>query len=98
MSKIIQEQCPKCGKYTNLSWKRPWITARELCWGHQYKVTELEEMSLSELKDDDYVMIVDGSEQKSKKIKILTLIQYFNLNAIPQIEQIIKENNNKKKN
>ena len=93
MSKIIQEQCPKCNKYTKLSWKRFWITARDLCWGNQHKVTELEEMSLSELKDDDYIMISDVSEQKSKKIKILTLIQYFNLNAIPQIEQIIKENN-----
>jgi hypothetical protein len=43
-------------------------------------------MSLSELKDDDHIMISDISEQKSKKIEILTFIQYFNLNSIPQIE------------
>ena len=59
-------------------------------------VTELEEMLISELKDEDYIMISNASEKKSKKIKILTLIQYFNLNAIPQMEQVIRVNNKKK--
>ena len=96
MSKIIQEQCTQCNRYTNLSWKRLWISARDLCYGHPSKVTDLEEMPISELKTEDYIMISDVSEKKSKKIKILTLIQYFNLNAIPQIEQVIKDNNKKK--
>lgn len=96
MSKLIQEQCPQCNKYTKLSWKRFWITAGDLCYGHSSKVTDLEEMPISELKAEDYIMISDVSEKKSKKIKILTLIQYFNLNAIPQMEQVIKDNNKKK--
>jgi hypothetical protein len=77
MSKIIQEQCSQCGKYTKLSWKRLWVTAMDLCSGHPLKVSELEEYSQSKLSDEDCIMISDISGKKSVRVSLKTLKKYF---------------------
>jgi hypothetical protein len=77
MAKIIQEQCSECGKYTKPSWKRLWVTAMDLCYGHPLKVSQLEEYSQSKLSDDDYIMISDIDEKKSVRVSLKTLKKYF---------------------
>jgi hypothetical protein len=67
------EMCKICG-YKDRWWKPKWLHLQH----NLIRVTDLNEMKLSELSDEDYLFISDISDKTSKKIKILTLIQYFN--------------------
>lgn len=70
MSKII---CEKCGKNNG---KQKWYqSVWDMCHGHPWKVSELE--TISEMSDDDYIMITDMSEQKSKKVTLGALKEYL---------------------
>ena len=74
--KIIKENkvCKKCGK--TFAGKQKWYqSVWSICWGHPWKVSELEEMIFPD--DNDFIMIVDESENASKKIKIKTLVKYI---------------------
>jgi len=56
---------------------RWWTPISNICFGHGTRVSDLEELKLSELNDEDYIMITDASEKISKKIRVLTLKQFF---------------------
>jgi hypothetical protein len=70
MSKII---CEKSGKDNE---KQKWHqSVWDMCHGRPLKVSELE--TISEMSDDDCIMITDMSELKSKKVTLGALKEYL---------------------
>ena len=86
--------CRFCGcfRLPNKKWYHEWLVPVCEC---KIQILDIEEMDISQLSDEDYIILKDVDEKQVKVLTIKTLKEYINSMMIPQIEKIIREENKK---
>ena len=80
----------KCEKCNGVKSGRKWYhSAWSLCYGHPTKVSELEE--LTQLDNNDYIMISDMSCNISKKVSLETLRNFFKIPTRIEVGKMFSE-------
>ena len=73
-------KCEKCGSI-KAGTERWWQSKWGLCWGHVPRVSELESITNGQLSENDFLLVSDIDEKKSKKLKVGDLLEYIKQNG-----------------